>query len=182
MTNVSYLRMPHRVGVIAGLFLTLLGNAFGGYFGEFQGSLYDRLKAQMTANPARHGLSGDATKDQEIVRRATGNFRSRLIRFHLHAGSVGLIILVVSLVVANTNLSWTSRRWLAWIVSLAGFAYPFGWLVIGFAIGPLGFEQATRLGWYILATSGGLFIVTTALALAAFVRDGVRRNGRFQQN
>lgn len=173
-----YVRMPLRIGVVAGLLLTLLGNAFGGVFGEFQGSFYDHLKGQIAANPVLHGLSGDASKDQEVVRRAVGNFRSRLMRFHFHAGAIGLIILVVSIVVTNTSLPPRTQELLTWTVSLAGFAYPFGWLLTGLSIGPLGFERATRLGWYVLAPSGGLFVVATALVLGVFIRDGLSGSNR----
>jgi hypothetical protein len=170
--------MPLRIGVVAGLLLTLLGNAFGGFYGEFQGSLSDHLKGQIAVNPALHGLSGDGSKDQEVVRRAVGNFRSRLMRFHFHAGAIGLIVLIVSLVIANTNLRRRTQVLLTWTVSLAGFAYPFGWLLTGLSIGPLGFERATRLGWYVLAPSGGLFVVSTALVLGAFIRDGLTGRSR----
>ncbi|MFQ5881974.1 MAG: hypothetical protein ACE5I9_05820 [Candidatus Methylomirabilales bacterium] len=164
--------MPHRVGIVAALLLLTIGTAFGGFFGRYQGNLYRAVTRGALANPDAHHLSGHREKDARVLERIRRNFRGKLVRFHNHANGLALVILLVSLALANSEVSAKTRTLLTWGVSIGGVLYPFGWLLAGLNISSLGVEKAQDLGVLILAPAGIVVILCTVATLVIYLLRG----------
>jgi len=178
MKEARRLIMPDRIGVFASLLILTIGTAFGGFFGRYQGDLYRMLENAVTAHASAHHLSGNLEQDSKVIEKARSNFRGKLVRFHNHANGLALAIFIVSLVIANIELSVKIKKIITWAISLGGVTYPFGWLVTGLSIGTMGVEKAQKMGELILVPSGTIVILSLVGTLGIYLFKEVKHRAR----
>lgn len=135
------------LGEIAG---TLLG------YGENVKAI---VRPVIKAHPKGHGLMGVDDIDRTIVEKMASEVVARIDTFHLHGHGLGIVVFLISFVIANSAFSERQKEILTFFISL-GLLYPFGWLTIAFALPALGHIEALKLAEYLFFIPfGGAFLL-----------------------
>jgi ABC-type nickel/cobalt efflux system permease component RcnA len=88
----------------------------------------------------------------------------RLIRGHIHAMGLGVLVCVLLLIVALTSLKDTWKKTLAWTFGLGAVLYPPAWIIMGFRTVELGPEAAEASIMWLFAPAV-LLLVASMLGL-----------------
>ncbi|MDX8380898.1 MAG: hypothetical protein R8M14_02160 [Ghiorsea sp.] len=94
----------------------------------------------------------------------------RLVRGHIHAMGLGVLVCVLLLVVALTSLKDVWKKTLGWSFGLGAVLYPPAWIIMGFRTVELGPEAAeVSIMWLFGPAVGLLFGSMVALLIALMV-------------
>lgn len=120
------------LGEIAG---TLLG------YGENVKAI---VRPIIKAHPKAHGLLGVDDIDRTIVEKMASEVVARIHTFHLHGHGLGIVVFLISFVIANSAFLEKQKKILTFFISL-GLLYPFGWLATALGLPALGHIEAMKL-------------------------------------
>lgn len=137
-------------GSIASLSLVSVANAAG------EGS----HSHEATTEPAKV-VGGSSKADTSLNKKSSGALEAkahkRLLRGHIHAMGLGLIVMVVSLILSATIASEKIKYVTSTCLGVGGFLYPFTWIIMGFFTVSFGASEAEK--------SVMILIVPTVLAI-----------------
>lgn len=108
---------------------------------------------------AQHSHSGSLATDA----------MQRLIRGHIHAMGLGVLVCVLLLVVAFTGLKDGWKKVLGYSFGLGALAYPPAWIIMGFRTVELGPEAAEASIMWLFAPAVGLLLVSMVAVFLVLV-------------
>jgi len=109
--------------------------------------------------PQIHGLVGVSDIDRTILNKIESTALSRLHTFHLHAHGLAIVVFIINVVIASTDFNELTRKILH-VVTCIGLLYPFGWLMIVFALPFYGEAKAFHLAEKMFFIPfGGIFLL-----------------------
>ena len=163
------LRRPPTIALVASLCLFAVGATTGGILVRFQDALYDLARAEVVRRPDVHGFAGAEVIDQARIAEVVEQSNNALRMLHVHGLGVGMLILLVSLAIANLPLPERTRQALCVLVSL-GALYPPGWLVLGWLIPSWGLARLRApVEWFVFVPFGGAAIAAIWATLACYL-------------
>lgn len=148
-------------------FAELAGALLGGYPQQIKNAI-----GQSAMNhPEIHGLVGVDDIDRAILNGIEGEALAKVHTFHLHSHGLALVVFLLNLIIVNMGLRDRSKKILHTLTCL-GLLYPFGWLMIVFALPSHGKSGAFRLAEKLFFIPfGGMFLLAVwLLILFYFIR------------
>ncbi len=165
---------PPLLVVLVAIVLIALGETAGAVMSQLRPAIDRYAAARIDANRETHGLTGSPEYDDEIRARATYAAEAGLSFFHTHAEGMGLILFVMSTVVANFVPS-CGRRGLLYLLLTIGSLFPLGYLVYGIAVLEAGRDTGIGLTErWVLSPLGSLALVGL-IGLGVELAGAVRR-------
>jgi hypothetical protein len=169
-------------GAALGLLAILYGFGLGIAFGAAEEALKSRLKASAEAARPTYLARAEREPDPEAAARADAakvveKSWTYLQRAHLHAGALGTVALLVTLLLGGLP-AWRAARSLASVsLGLGALAYPLFWMLAAFRAPELGSTSAAKdsLQWLAILGSG-LCVLGAVLALLLVVGEIARRS------
>lgn len=152
------MKLPSFSVTLACLLLLGLGEVAGAILGYGE-NVKALVSPWIKSNPKAHGLLGVEDIDRTVIEKMAGEVVARIHTFHLHGHGLGIVVFLISLIIANSKLSERQRKTLTLLISL-GLLYPFGWLTIALGLPALGHMEAMKLAEYIFFIPfGGAFLL-----------------------
>lgn len=175
-------RLPSSWIVFFCLFLFGIGELAGALLGGYPQQIKDFIGRSAMAYPEVHGLVGVDDIDRAILNGIEGEALARVHTFHLHSHGLALVVFVLNLIIANMGLREKTKRVLHGLTCL-GLLYPFGWLMIVFALPSYGKNWAFRLAEkFFFVPFGGVFLLAVwILILFYFIRVIVLKHEKMQK-
>jgi len=108
---------------------------------------------------AQHSHSGSLATDS----------MQRLLRGHIHFMGIGVLVMIVLIFVASTNLKSTWKKVFGWTFGLGALMYPPAWILMGFRTVELGPQGAEASVMWLFGPAVGLLIGSLIAFLAVMV-------------
>jgi len=161
---------PVLPGLLLGLFTLLFGFGMGAVFGLNEAMIKDRL-AGSAAAVATTVYHDDAAAAKAVVDKSW----TYMQRAHLHAGSLGTVALVLSLVLVLLGTGPALARALSVALGAGGLGYALFWMWAGFIAPGLGSTGAAKdsLRWLSLPSSGA--VLASAVTMAVLIARSMLR-------
>ncbi|MDQ6991049.1 MAG: hypothetical protein Q9M11_04885 [Mariprofundaceae bacterium] len=120
---------------------------------------------------AQHSHSGSLATDA----------MQRLLRGHIHFMGIGLLVMIVLIFVASTNLKDTWKKVFAWTFGLGALMYPPAWILMGFRTVELGPQGAEASVMWLFGPAVGLLIGSLIAFFAVMVIEctGLKKTSLF---
>ena len=153
------MRRPPLLVVLVAMGLIALGETAGAVMSQLRPAIDRYAAARIDANREAHGLTGSPEYDDEIRARATYAAEAGLSFFHTHAEGMGLILFIMSTLVAKVVPS-CGRRGLLYLLLTIGSLFPLGYLVYGITVLEAGRDTGIGLTErWVLSPLGSLALV-----------------------
>lgn len=159
--------------VLPGLFLAVLTLLFGFGLGVVFGLNEDIIKSRLnaSADAVSAGVYADAAAKKAVVDKSWNYMQ----RAHLHAGSLGVVAVALSMVVVLIGTGPRVSRAVSVGLGAGSLGYSVYWLLAGFRAPGLGSTTAAKKSLELLAVpSSGLVVACTA-TVAVLVVMAMRR-------
>jgi hypothetical protein len=176
---------PVRPGLVLGLVAVLYGWGLGILFGAGEDWVRKGFVADAEASRALYvakaGSEAGATAAMEKMDETAWRY---FLRAHLHAGSIGGIALVSSLLLSALNIPTRLKLTTSTLLGLGAVGYPLFWMLAGLKAPGLGSTAAAKdsLRWLAIPASGalvaGALITLAALVFELFLSRGRREEAR----
>jgi hypothetical protein len=166
----AQLLRPVLPGLLLGVLTLLLGFGLGIVFGLNEEAITSTLAASAAAVRDTVYQADDAA-----IKAVLSKSWSYMQRAHLHAGSLGAVTIVLSLVVAMLGTSARVASLVSGALGVGGLGYSVFWLWAGFRAPGLGGTGAAKESLRLLAMpSSGLVVVATVAVAVLLVRAMLR--------
>jgi hypothetical protein len=151
--------------MLLGVITLLFGFSLGVVFGLNEDVIKSRLTASAAAAPPAV-YHGDAVAIKAINDKSWAYMQ----RAHLHAGSLGVVALALTMVLVLLETAPTVARIISLALGVGGLGYSVFWLWAGFLAPGLGSTGAAKesLSWLAIPSSG-LFVAATAAVAVLLV-------------
>ncbi len=178
-----------RHGLMLGILTLIMGGLWAGYMATQHETLHGAFEAQQAnvsmghhaqgesgehaSSAAQHAHSGSLAKDA----------MQRLLRGHIHAMGLGVLVCVLLLVVALTSLRDVWKKVFAWSFGLGVVLYPPAWVIMGFRTVELGSAAAEASIMWLFAPAVGLLIgsMVALLGVLLFEQCGLKHKLLFSK-
>jgi len=153
---------PVLPGLLLGVCTLIFGFGLGALFGLNEALIKDRL-ASSAAAVATTAYQGDAAASKAVVDKSWNYMQ----RAHLHAGALGTVALLLSLLLVLLNTGPALARALSIALGAGGLGYAVYWMWAGFIAPGLGSTGAAKaaLRWLSLPSSGAVMLSTITVAV-----------------
>ncbi len=186
MTSVDRPAYPTQLTlirpVVPGAFLAVLTLLFGFGMGVVFGLNEDAIKSRLTAS-AESVMATAYNNDAAAAKAVTDKSWSYMQRAHLHAGSLGVVAIALSLVLVHLGTGRRVAAALSVALGAGGLGYSIFWAWAGFRAPGLGSTGAAKesLAWLAIPASGAVVaatVITLILIARAWLRtsDAVARD------
>jgi hypothetical protein len=157
-------RLPHLSFVrpiVPGLFLAVLTLVFGFSMGVVFGLNEDAIKSRLAAS-AETVLASEYDSDAAAAKAVTDKAWVYMQRAHLHAGSLGVVAVALSLVLVHIGTGRRVASALSIALGAGALGYSIFWMWAGFRAPGLGGTGAAKesLAWLAIPSSGAVFAAT----------------------
>ncbi len=151
--------------ILPGLFLAVLTLLFGFFLGVVFGLNEEAIKSRLVASAAAVDVAvyqQDATAAKAVVDKSW----SYMQRAHLHAGSLGAVAAILSLVLVALRTAPRIATVISTALGAGGLGYSVFWMWAGFRAPGLGSTGAAKesLAWLAIPSSGSVVAATVAVA------------------
>jgi multisubunit Na+/H+ antiporter MnhB subunit len=155
-----------RVGIVFALLALLYSFVLGLVFGAAEDKMKQRL-----ADSASRVSATVYQEDAVLMKSVLDKSWAYMKRAHLHAGSMGAIALVLSLLLAHCHVAPRISACTSAALGLGALGYSIYWMWAGFRAPGLGSTGAAResLDWLAIPTSGAFTLAAVAV-LVFFLR------------
>ena len=152
--------------ILPGLLLAVLTLLFGFFLGVVFGLNEDAIKSRLVASAAAVDVAiyqQDAAAAKAVVDKSWAYMQ----RAHLHAGSLGAVAAILSLVLVALRTAPRIATVLSAALGAGGLGYSVFWMWAGFRAPGLGSTGAAKesLAWLAIPSSGMVVAATVAVAL-----------------
>lgn len=153
---------PALPGLLLATLTLLFGFGLGIVFGLNEDAIKSRLSAAAAAAPAAV-YQQDAAKIKGVLDKSWVYMQ----RAHLHAGSLGAVAVVLTLLVVLLGTRPLMTRVISLGLGAGGLGYSTFWLWAGFRAAALGSTGAAKksLEWLAMPSSGAFVIATSAVGV-----------------
>ena len=151
---------PALPGLLLATLTLLFGFGLGVVFGLNEDAIKSRLSAAAAAAPAAV-YQQDAAKVKAVLDKSWVYMQ----RAHLHAGSLGAVAVVLTLLAVLLGTRPLMTRAISIGLGAGGLGYSIFWLWAGFRAAALGSTGAAKesLAWLAMPSSGAFVVATTAV-------------------
>ena len=161
--------------VLPGLFLAVLTLLFGFGLGVVFGLNEDMIKSRL--NVSADGVGAGVYADDAAKKAVVDKSWNYMQRAHLHAGSLGVVALALSMVMVLIGTGPRVSRVVSVGLGAGALGYSVYWLLAGFRSPGLGSTTAAKKSLELLAVpSSGLVVACTA-TVAVLLVLAMRRRG-----
>ncbi len=157
-------------GLVFAVLTLLFGFGLGVVFGLNEDAIKSRLNASAAA-VATTAYNGDAAAQKAVVDKSWAYMQ----RAHLHAGSLGVVAIALSLLMVSIGTGRAVARVLGVALGAGSLGYSVFWMWAGFRAPGLGGTGAAKesLAWLAIPSSGAVVAATTVV-LVLLIRAWMR--------
>lgn len=171
LLSVSHMSVRDRTGlpshvafvrpIVPGLFLAVVTLAFGFAMGVVFGLNEDVIKSRLSES-AESVMATAYNNDAAAAKAVTDKSWAYMQRAHLHAGSLGVVAVALSLVLVHLGTGRRVAAALSVALGAGGLGYSLFWAWAGFRAPALGSTGAAKesLAWLAIPSSGAVFAAT----------------------
>jgi hypothetical protein len=170
-----WLRPPPMFALAVSLLMFSVGAIVGALLVSAQDVLYAAARREIVKRPEVHGFAGTEAIDQGRIAEVADQSNAALRLLHTHSLGMGILILLVTLAIANMPVSGRLQTVLCVLVSL-GAIYPLGWAILAWLIPFMGAEALRGpIEWLFFIPFGALFIVGLVAATGVCLAGCLQR-------
>jgi hypothetical protein len=170
----QWLRRPPIYALAVSMFMLAIGAMVGAVLVSLQDTLYAAARQEIIKRPEIHGFAGSEVIDQGRIAEAADQSNAALRLLHTHSLGIGVLILLVTLAIANLPVSAHLQTALCVLVSF-GAIYPLGWAVMAWLIPYFGVEALRGpVEWIFFIPFGGALILGLVGAVGISVIECLR--------
>ncbi len=168
-------RLASLGAILPGLFLAVLTLLFGFGMGVVFGLNEDAIKSRLSAS-AETVMASAYNNDPVAAKAVTDKSWSYMQRAHLHAGSLGVVAIALSLVLVHLGTGRRVAAALSVALGAGGLGYSLFWAWAGFRAPGLGSTGVAKesLAWLAIPSSGAV-VAATVVTLVLIGRGWLRR-------
>jgi hypothetical protein len=170
----QWLRRPPIYALAVSMFMLAIGAMVGAVLVSLQDALYAAARQEIIKRPEIHGFAGSEVIDQGRIAEVADQSNAALRLLHTHSLGIGVLILLVTLAIANLPVSAHLQTALCVLVSF-GAIYPLGWAVMAWLIPYFGVEALRGpVEWIFFIPFGGALILGLVGAVGISVIECLR--------
>lgn len=170
----QWLRRPPVYALAVSMFMLAIGAIVGAVLVSLQDTLYAAARREIIKRPEIHGFAGSEVIDQGRIAEVADQSNAALRLLHTHSLGIGVLILLVTLAIANLPVSAHLQTVLCVLVSF-GAIYPLGWAVLAWLIPYFGVEALRGpVEWIFFIPFGGALILGLVGAVGISVIECLR--------
>jgi hypothetical protein len=170
----QWLRRPPIYALAVSMFMLAIGAIVGAVLVSLQDTLYAAARREIIKRPEIHGFAGSEVIDQGRIAEVADQSNAALRLLHTHSLGIGVLILLVTLAIANLPVSAHLQTALCVLVSF-GAIYPLGWAVLAWLIPYFGVEALRGpVEWIFFIPFGGALILGLVGAVGISVIECLR--------
>ena len=170
----QWLRRPPIYALAVSMFMLAIGAMVGAVLVSLQDTLYAATRREIIKRPEIHGFAGSEVIDQGRIAEVADQSNAALRLLHTHSLGIGVLILLVTLAIANLPVSAHLKTALCVLVSF-GAIYPLGWAVLAWLIPYFGVEALRGpVEWIFFIPFGGALILGLVGAVGLSVVECLR--------
>jgi len=170
----QWLRRPPIYALAVSMFMLAIGAIVGAVLVSLQDTLYAAARREIIKRPEIHGFAGSELIDQGRIAEVADQSNAALRLLHTHSLGIGVLILLVTLAIANLPVSAHLQTALCVLVSF-GAIYPLGWAVLAWLIPYFGVEALRGpVEWIFFVPFGGALILGLVGAVGISIIECLR--------
>jgi len=170
----QWLRRPPIYALAVSMFMLAIGAIVGAVLVSLQDTLYAAARREIIKRPEIHGFAGSEVIDQGRIAEVADQSNAALRLLHTHSLGIGVLILLVTLAIANLPVTAHLQTALCVLVSF-GAIYPLGWAVLAWLIPYFGVEALRGpVEWIFFIPFGGALILGLVGAVGISVIECLR--------